>query len=349
MTMFANNSVEDRNNSEEQSFDFLSFEYQSVVTTRDTQMDQTVSACSKTMASNLYKTSISSTNGYTDDNCAKKDNDKEDETNLRLQFDELVESNTACVNVEGNKVVCRGRFVNVEKVFKKDEDGDTLLHLALILLSPELAFYIIDRAPSFDWLNIKNKLLQAPLHLAVLTNQISLVRRLVVAGADVKSRDEDGNMPIHLACRDNLVNAVRALLEPVSPEEQKRNNYEMPYQMIPQDLNAKNYEGISCLHLAAKENNIEIIKVLLDNGADVNVKAEKSGRTVLHEAAWSGNAKLVKFLISLGRKCDINAKTYDDYTPFDLARSRGHWSIVMELATAGAKYEDEKDLELYEN
>lgn len=346
MTMFTNNSVEDGNNSEEQSFDFLSFEYQSVVTTGDSQIDHTIPSCSKTMASNIYNTNIASANGHIDSNGGKKDNNKEDETSLHLQFDELDESNATCVNIEGTKVLCRGRPVNVAKVFRKDEDGDTLLHIALILLSPELAFYIIDRSPSFDWLNIKNKLSQAPLHLAVLTNQIPLVRRLVVAGADIESRDEDGNMPIHLACRDNLVNAVRALLDPVSPDEQKRNNYEIPYQMIPQDLNSKNYEGVSCLHLAAKENNIEIIKVLLDYSADVNVKAEKSGKTILHEAAWSGNVKLVKFLISLGRQCDINAKTYDDYTPFDLARSRGHWSIVMELATAGARYEDEKDLEL---
>ena len=180
----------------------------------------------------------------------------------------------------------------------------------------------------------------------MLTDQTSLVRRLVVGGADLESRDHDGNMPIHLACRQNSLACLRTLLQPIRYEEQKRNNYDIPFQAIPQNLNSKNYEGLSCLHIATLDNNIEIIKVLTSVGANVNEKAEKSGRTILHEAAWSGNLVLVKYLLSLGRQCDINARTYDDYTPFDLARSRGHWSVVMELGTAGAKYEDEKDLEV---
>ena len=87
---------------------------------------------------------------------------------------------------------------------------------------------------------------------------------------------------------------------------------------------------------------MEIVKTLINNDANISARAEKSGRTILHEAAWSGNINMVKYLISLGKRCEINAKTYDGYTAFDLARSRGHWSIVIELATAGAKDGDEE-------
>ena len=254
--------------------------------------------------------------------------------------------NESCVNSNGNNVASRGPSVDVKTVFKQDDDGDTLLHIAVTLLSLKLAFYIIDKTPCFSWLNIQNKLFQTPLHLAVLTDQTRLVRRFVVGGADLESRDHDGNTPVHLACRRNRLDCLRALLQPVRYGEQKRNNYDIPFQAIPQNLNSKNYEGLSCLHIAALDNNIEIIKALTAFGANVNEKAEKTGRTILHEAAWSGNLNLVKYLLSLGRQCDINARTYDDYAPFDLARSRGHWSVVMELATAGAKYEDEKDLEV---
>ena len=251
-------------------------------------------------------------------------------------------SRGSCVDTDGSIVQCRGPCIDVKKVYKKDEDGDTLLHIALIILAPELALYFIDMSPWFTWLNIKNKLSQTALHLAVLTNQVELVRRLVVGGADVESRDKEGNMAIHLACRDNLVNVLRALLQPVRYEEQKRNNYDIPFQAIPQNLDAKNYEGLTCLHIAGVSDHMEIIEMLLECGANVNAKAEKTGRTLLHEAALNGNEKLVKFLISLGPICNINAKTYDGYTAFDLARSRGRWSIMIELATAGAKYDDEE-------
>ena len=263
----------------------------------------------------------------------------------RNRFDEFEDSSAASsVDTQGCVVHCRGPCIDVQKVYRQDDDGDTLLNIALIILAPELALYFIDMTPNFSWLNIPNKLFQSPLHLAVVTNQAALVRRLVIGGADLEARDKDGNMAIHLACRENFIHCVHALLEPVRYEEQKRNNYEIPFQKVPQNLEAKNYEGFTCLHIASSMNNLEVVKMLVDNGADMNSRATKSGRTVLHEAAWSGKLILLKYLLSLEDRCNINAKTYDGYTAFDLARSRGHWSLVIELATAGAK-SDEEDME----
>ena len=263
----------------------------------------------------------------------------------RIRFDEFEDLTVASsVDTQGSAVRCRGPCINVNKVYRQDDDGDTLLNIALIILSPELALYFIDRTPHFSWLNIPNKLFQSALHVAVLTNQAALVRRLVIGGADLESRDKDGNMAIHLACRENNIQCVQALLEPVRYEEQKINNYEISFQKVPQNLESKNYEGFTCLHIASSMDNLELVKLLVDSGADVNSKATKSGRTVLHEAAWSGKLILVKCFLSLGNRCNINAKTYDGYTAFDLARSRGHWSLVIELATAGANA-DEEDME----
>ena len=260
-----------------------------------------------------------------------------------VQYCEFKTLNRDGIDINGSVVHCRGPCIDVSTIYKKDDDGDTLLHIALIALSPDLALYFIDMSPHFSWLNVTNKLSQTPLHLAVLTNQASLVRRLVVGGADLESRDKDGNMAIHIACRENRLSALRALLLPVSYDEQKRNNFDIPFQKIPQNLEPKNYEGNSPLHIASLFKHFEIVKILIDSGADVNVRAEKSGRTILHDAAWFGNLALVKYLISLDNCCDINARTYDGNTAFDVARSRGHWSVVVELATAGAKYNNDNE------
>ena len=259
-----------------------------------------------------------------------------------LRINRFQVSQGPCVDTEGLPVQCRGNCIDVKQVYTQDKDGDTLLHIAIIILEPDLVHFFINMSPHFTWLNVRNKLSQTPLHLAVLIKDVALVRRLVVAGADIESRDKDGNMAIHLACRDNQLNILRALLEPVGYEEQKRNNYDIPVQKVPQNLEIKNYDGFTCLHIAAILGYSDVLKVLVDNGADVNTRAEKTGRTILHEAAWIGNVDLVKFIISLGNRCNINSRTYDGYTAFDLARSRGHWSIVLELATAGAKYEDDE-------
>ena len=251
-------------------------------------------------------------------------------------------SNRTCIDMKGNRVWCRRPCIDVYKIYRQDEDGDTLLHIILIIPESELALYIIDHSPSSAWLNIKNKLSQTPLHIAVLTNQIAVVRRLVVGGADVEARDRHGNMAIHIASREGFLDVVRAVLQPVSYEEEQRNNYDVSFQNFYRTLYSVNYDGLTCLHIAATNNHIDVVKLLLASGANVNVKSEKSGRTILHEAAWSGDLELVKFLTTTQKTLDINAKAYDDYTAFDLARSRGHWSIVIELAKAGTKYEEEE-------
>ena len=297
----------------------------------------------------LYEEFHGTTNGALSDKGINRLSDTFDSIGLvekiqkdNIRYEEFETSDGFGTDMDGTAVRCRGPCIDVNKVYRKDNDGDTLLHIAIIILAEDLAFYFIDRTPWFTWLNIQNMLLQTPLHLAVLTNQVSLVRRLVVAGADTESRDKEGNMAIHLACRDNLVNILRSLLEPISAEEQKRNNYDASVQNIPHNLNSKNYEGHTCLHIASSFNHMDIVKTLIDNNANINARAEKSGRTILHEAAWSGKINMVKYLISLGKRCEINAVTYDGYTAFDLARSRGHWSIVIELATAVVENGDEE-------
>ena len=260
------------------------------------------------------------------------------------RYDKLKVSWQFCVAIDGTAAKCRRPCIDMNQVYRQDDDGDTLLHIAIITAERDLAFYFIDFTASSEWLNVKNKVSQTPLHVAVLTNQVSVVRRLVIAGADIEARDCYGNMPVHIACREGMLDIVRALVEPVSFKEQQRNNYDNTFNRLHQkfNLNAVNYDGVPCLHIAASKGHLDIVKLLLNHGADINAKAEKSGRTILHEAAWHGNLNLVKFLVSLETTCNINAKTYDDYTAFDLARSHGHWSIVAELAMVCADYEEKK-------
>ena len=73
--------------------------------------------------------------------------------------------------------------------------------------------------------------------------------------------------------------------------------------------------------------------------AKINSKDLKTGRTILHSACVDGNINLVKLLLQKS-ECELNAKTYDGHYPFDLARVRGNFDIIRELAVAGAQYGD---------
>ena len=228
-----------------------------------------------------------------------------------------------------------------DSVFSQDKDGDTCLHIGLILGELNLVTALINTALSPRCLSIRNNLSQTPLHLAVLTNLISAVRRLIVGGAEIDSRDRNGNTALHLACANGYWSIAATLLEPVRYHETKLNtNYEIPYQKIPQNLEIANYDGKTVLHLAVMNGHYDIVKLLIDKRADINARDGKTGRTILHEACLDGNLDLVKYLLSC-KKCNINARAFDDSTPFDFARIRGHTEIAILLARAGARYSED--------
>lgn len=227
-------------------------------------------------------------------------------------------------------------------VYAQDSEGDTQLHLATIQQIPQLCLYFINIVTNFNLLNIQNDLMQTVLHLAVMTKMPQIVRRLIVAGADVTYRDHRGDTPLHIAARDGDTQTVRILLEPVSYEETLQNSYKIPYQKIPQNLELRNYNGQTCLQVAAEGSHLEVINLLLSKGSDINTMDGKSGRTVLHYAAECNNRPLLEYLLTHYR-VKVDARTYGGQTPLMLAQGRGHNSIVQRLMQAGAVFQHPRE------
>ncbi|KAL4237407.1 hypothetical protein ACF0H5_002124 [Mactra antiquata] len=222
-------------------------------------------------------------------------------------------------------------------IFQQDEDGDTRLQTAIIQENQTLCLYFIWLCNDPKLLNFKNNYLQSALHLAVLTKQAVIARKLMASGALVDSRDHFGNTPLHVASKEGLAYFARILTEPVTYSETKDNRYKLPYQQIPQNLEARNYDGQVCLHLAAENGHIETIDVLLSKGANVNTRDGKSGRSILHYAAESGFMPLLSYLVQQKHcELDINCMTYSGMTPIMLANGRGQHEAVRFLQQAGA-------------
>jgi hypothetical protein len=82
------------------------------------------------------------------------------------------------------------------------------------------------------------------------------------------------------------------------------------------NINVKSITGMTPLHLAALDNeNKGIFEMLLDKGADVNVKTT-TGLTPLHLTARNRNEKFSKMLLDKG--ANINVQSSDGSTPFML-------------------------------
>jgi ankyrin repeat protein len=100
------------------------------------------------------------------------------------------------------------------------------------------------------------------------------------------------------------------------------------------DVNVKDKDGDSSpLHFSAILGHMKIAKLLLKNGADVNAK-DKAGSSPLHIGVMNGWFELAKLLLEHG--ADVNAKDKDGNSPLHFAATYGHVKIARLLLEHGA-------------
>ena len=87
------------------------------------------------------------------------------------------------------------------------------------------------------------------------------------------------------------------------------------------------------MHIAFQENHLEIVKLLISSGADIENKT-KGGFTPLHIASLNGHLEIVKYLILSG--ANIQNKTNHRITPLHIACKKNHIEIVKYLISHGA-------------
>jgi ankyrin repeat protein len=87
------------------------------------------------------------------------------------------------------------------------------------------------------------------------------------------------------------------------------------------------------LHIAAFKDKLDVAEVLLDNGADPNIR-DKFGMTAMHIAAMRGNLTLIQKLVSCGATADALDTMIK--TPADVAEDNEHSHVCNYLK--GVKY-----------
>jgi hypothetical protein len=99
------------------------------------------------------------------------------------------------------------------------------------------------------------------------------------------------------------------------------------------DVNEKTQEGFTPLHNAAFYGLLEITKLLIENGADVNAKT-LSSLTPLYNAADHGYLEIAKLLIENG--ADVNIDFFNGRRPLHCAADHGYLEIAKLLIENGA-------------
>ena len=143
---------------------------------------------------------------------------------------------------------------------------------------------------------------------AALDGDLVTVQRLVERGASPDSSDREGSTLLMLAARTGHLPVVSYLLS------QKAS------------VNARNRFGDTALMAASLKGQVAVARVLLENGAELN----PPGWTPLHYAAFDGRTEMIKFLLDKG--AEKNAVAPNEFTPLMLAVRNGHeeaaWALL---------------------
>ena len=97
------------------------------------------------------------------------------------------------------------------------------------------------------------------------------------------------------------------------------------------------YFGWSALQIAANKGQLEVVKLLIDRGANIDYQHPISKNTALHLAALSNHPEVVEYLISKG--ADVNIKLRAGVSIIRPLRDEGNTKMIELLLAAGTKEE----------
>ena len=163
---------------------------------------------------------------------------------------------------------------------------------------------------------ISTSTLAGPVHDAASRGDLAAIEALLVEGAEIDARGEDGETPL-----------IRAILE---------GHADVAELLIVHgaDVMVRNERGLTPLHAAAYSGSAEAVRLLLDHGAALEDRANVSGATPLMLAAEENHVAVAELLLVRG--ADLSIPDREGATPLTQAWAKQRNEMVRLLKRHGA-------------
>ena len=227
-----------------------------------------------------------------------------------------------------------------------DAEGRTCLHIAASCRNTDMVRYLVG-LPEMGVNHVDTNGCTA-LHAAAQRGYADVVQVLVDAQADIETRDNKGHSPLLSACASHsdsgqlviVKQLIRAGADVSTVSRQRRTclhlaaSYGLPdivrYLVgLPEvDVNHVDTNGRTALHDAS----VDVVQVLVDVGADIEVR-DNEGRSPLLSStsdSYSGKLAIVKQLVEAG--AGVRTLDTEGRTCLHLAVYYGHSDVVRYLA-----------------
>ncbi|XP_040184327.1 protein phosphatase 1 regulatory subunit 12A-like isoform X2 [Rana temporaria] len=201
-------------------------------------------------------------------------------------------------------------------------DGLTALHQACIDENIEMVQFLVENGAS---VNQQDNEGWTPLHAAASCGFVPIAQYLISKGASVSIANSEGELPLDVAHESAMEKLLKSEVKKqgVDLDAAKKEEEELMLRDARRWLNNGKIEnirhpttGATPLHVAAAKGYIEVIRLLIQLGSDVDSR-DFDGWTPLHGAAHWGQEEACRLLSEA--LCDMEAVSKVGQTPLDVA------------------------------
>lgn len=224
--------------------------------------------------------------------------------------------------------------------------GNTPAHFAAESGSKMILGFLTEKKVDFE--ETRNSEGYTPLMMASRAGNVEVIRYLLEKGFSYNMVDSDGRSLIELTIEwgnpevmstlqeygadYNDVTAAGGDVHPVWKAVYDGHNASVA-RILDGGLSIEyEHRGVRILQLAIEANNEEVVRLLIERGAAVDV-ADTRGWTALHSTAYSGNVDLL--LLVLQNTDNKTPKDQQGWTPLDVAAFYKHDDIIKLLDPEG--------------
>ncbi|XP_010773773.1 protein phosphatase 1 regulatory subunit 12A isoform X2 [Notothenia coriiceps] len=238
----------------------------------------------------------------------------------KVKFDDGAVFLAACSSGDTEEVLRmldRGADINYANV-----DGLTALHQACIDDNVDMVTFLVENGAAINQPDNEGWI---PLHAAASCGYLDIAEYLIAQGASVGVVNSEGETPLDIAEEEAMEELLKNEInkQGVDIEAARKEEERIMLRDARQWLNSGQIQdsrhtksGGTALHVAAAKGYVEVLKLLIQTGYDVNIK-DFDGWTPLHASAHWGKEEACRILVE--SLCDMDLINKMGQTAFDVA------------------------------